>query len=303
MSNLNEQIIKTVNNHINDVCKDYEETTVLLESLPIVVGLKKRIIELEKEVLVLKRQLLINSAEKIVEDKIEKILTKNINLEVIEKKISHTIVSEEDIEKEVDKKDPASLYSGGLWDFNDDEDNGEAYVYESEEQNTDQEYDNEEDENDIDGPILAQLKALGLNTDSIKEIEDKSNVHQEITSNGTIDEDEEEDRCQLLATDIINLNREKIIDTGNISEEDDEELVGAEKWAVEMIKREQGIHDNEEEEDEEEEDEEEEVEEIEIDGEMYYTTDKMNGIIYEYLKDEEVGDEVGHLEDGILFLS
>ena len=66
-----------------------------------------------------------------------------------------------------------------------------------------------------------------------------------------------------------------------------------------MIKREQAGIDNE----EEEEEEEEEVEEIEIDGEMYYTTDKKNGIIYEYLQDEEVGDEVGHLEDGILFLS
>ena len=42
MSNLNEQIINTVNNHINDVCKDYKETTVLLESLPVVIGLKKK---------------------------------------------------------------------------------------------------------------------------------------------------------------------------------------------------------------------------------------------------------------------
>ena len=43
--------------------------------------------------------------------------------------------------------------------------------------------------------------------------------------------------------------------------------------------------------------------EIEIDGSMYYTTNKKNGIIYEYLSDEEVGDEIGHLEEGRLFLS
>ena len=295
MSNLNEQIIKTVNNHINNICKDYEETNVLLESLPMVVGLKKRIIELEKEVLVLKRQLLINDTEEVVEKKIDKILTKNINLEVIEKDANGIIISEEEIEKEVAKKDPASLFSGSLWDFSDgDDDDGEAYVYESDDQNSGDEENEDDDENDIDGPILAQLKALGLNPESIKQIKDEE--EPEITSVGTIDEDDEEDTSVFSTTNTELETGEETIDTGIASEEDDEELVGAEKWAVEMIKREQAGIDNEEE-------EEEEVEEIEIDGEMYYTTDKKNGIIYEYLQDEEVGDEVGHLEDGILFLS
>ena len=111
MSNLNEQIIKSVNEHIDVVCKDYKQTTSLLENLPIVVALKKRIFELEQEVTLLRRQILINNTEKVVEENVEKTLTKNINLEVIEKETSVTIVSEEDIEQEVDKKDPASCFS------------------------------------------------------------------------------------------------------------------------------------------------------------------------------------------------
>ena len=184
-------------------------------------------------------------------------------------------------------------------------DDGEAYVYESEEENS--------VDDDEDNPILQQLKALGF-----KPNDDCNKESEEITSAGTINEDEEEDTSKFVGS-VIKLNER----TESIDEEDeeDEELVGAEKWAVEAIKREQQESEEEEEEDEEvedandeeevedeeeneeEEEEEEEVEEIEIDGEMYYTTNKKNGIIYEYLSDEEVGDEVGHLEEGILFLS
>jgi len=356
MSNLNEQIIKSVNQHIDHVCKDYKETTILLESLPIVLGLKKRIIELEKEVLLLRRQSLIDNTEKLVEEKIEKILKKNINLEVIEKKTSGSVVSEEEIEKEVDKKDPQSHshFSSSLWDFNENNDDGEAYVYDSDEQKSENE-DDEDDEDDENSPILAQLKALGFNANSINQ----SNNDEEITSKILTSVIEGKENIQSIDDQI-----------GSEYDEEDNELVGSEKWAIEAIKEnhkadqerddeeeeddeeveeceedadeeevdedeedadEEEVEEDEEdadeeeveeddeedveeevevevedandEEEEEEEEEIDEVEEIEIDGEMYYTTDKKNGIIYEYLQDEEVGDEVGHLEEGILFLS
>ena len=46
-----------------------------------------------------------------------------------------------------------------------------------------------------------------------------------------------------------------------------------------------------------------EVEEVEIDDKMYYTDNKENGVLYEYLPDGEIGDEVGHLENGHVFFS
>ena len=47
-----------------------------------------------------------------------------------------------------------------------------------------------------------------------------------------------------------------------------------------------------------EEDEEVEVAELVIDGKTYYTDDSKNGSLFEYLEDGEIGDIVGHLENG-----
>ena len=54
---------------------------------------------------------------------------------------------------------------------------------------------------------------------------------------------------------------------------------------------------------EEEEEEEFDVEEIELEGVKYYTTDPDNGIVYECMDDGEIGEEMGRLEEGNLFLS
>ena len=49
--------------------------------------------------------------------------------------------------------------------------------------------------------------------------------------------------------------------------------------------------------------EEYDVEEIVIDGTRYYTTDSNNGVVYEFLENEDIGDELGKLQNGVLFLS
>ena len=59
----------------------------------------------------------------------------------------------------------------------------------------------------------------------------------------------------------------------------------------------------EEKEEEEEEEEEEEVFEIEIDDKTYYTNNEENGIIYEALPNDEVGDKIGYLKDGEPFFT
>ena len=53
----------------------------------------------------------------------------------------------------------------------------------------------------------------------------------------------------------------------------------------------------------EDEDEDIDVEEISLSGEVYYTNDKLNGKIYNRDSDGEVGDEVGHFEEGHAFFS
>ena len=54
---------------------------------------------------------------------------------------------------------------------------------------------------------------------------------------------------------------------------------------------------------EDEEEEEEEVFEIEIDDKTYYTNDEENGIIYEALPNDEVGEKIGYLKDGEPFFT
>ena len=53
----------------------------------------------------------------------------------------------------------------------------------------------------------------------------------------------------------------------------------------------------------EEEEEEEEVFEIEIDDKTYYTNNEENGIIYEALPNDEVGEKIGYLKDGEPFFT
>ena len=57
--------------------------------------------------------------------------------------------------------------------------------------------------------------------------------------------------------------------------------------------------------DKEDEEEEEglDVDEITIDGTIYYTNDRQNGTIFKRDSDGEVGDEIGHFEDGHAFFS
>jgi hypothetical protein len=55
----------------------------------------------------------------------------------------------------------------------------------------------------------------------------------------------------------------------------------------------------EEEEEDEEEEEGEEVEEITINNKLYYTNDKMNGVIYDIDENGDVGKEVGKLKNGV----
>ena len=102
-----------------------------------------------------------------------------------------------------------------------------------------------------------------------------------------------------------NFDKHKQVEEEEEEEEDEEEEVEVEEEEEEEVEEEEEEVEEEEEEVEEEEEEEEEDEdeeevfEVTIKGKKYYTTDTVNGEIYDVLDDEEIGDVVGHFKKGI----
>jgi len=90
-------------------------------------------------------------------------------------------------------------------------------------------------------------------------------------------------------------------------EEEDEQVVDEDEEVVdeeEVEEKKEAVAEEEAEtEEEEEEAEEEEVFEIEIDDKTYYTNNEENGIIYEALPNDEVGEKIGYLKDGEPFFT
>ena len=107
-----------------------------------------------------------------------------------------------------------------------------------------------------------------------------------------------------------------VVSEGESEGEEEEEVVDEEEEVVdeeeEVVDEEEEVVDEEEEkkeeeaeteEEEEAEEEEEEVFEIEIDDKTYYTNNEENGIIYEALPNDEVGEKIGYLKDGEPFFT
>lgn len=90
-------------------------------------------------------------------------------------------------------------------------------------------------------------------------------------------------------------------------EEEEEEVEEEEVVEEEVVEEEEEIEEEVEVEEEIEEDvvEEEEagVYEIEFDGKRYYTTNEQNGIVYELVGEDDVGDEIGKFVNGKLVLN
>ena len=93
-------------------------------------------------------------------------------------------------------------------------------------------------------------------------------------------------------------------DTYELVEEDEDEEHNANKSTISASAK--GNEQNDAPDDGEEEDDEEEeieLEEFEFENNTYYTEDPQNGNLYDCLKDGEIGEIVGHLENGSVFFS
>ena len=122
-----------------------------------------------------------------------------------------------------------------------------------------------------------------------------------------------------IAAEIIAENEAGFCDENEIdvdAEEETEEIEVEEEEETEEIEVEEETEEIEEEEEEEEEEETEEIEveeeeeeeeagvyEIEINGTRYFTTNEQDGIVYEAVGEDDVGDEIGKFVKGKLVLS
>jgi hypothetical protein len=148
--------------------------------------------------------------------------------------------------------------------------NSFAHLEEDEEENAeDDEEDDEEDEEEEDEDEEEEV------VEEEDEEEDDDNAGEDDDEQDNTDtKDKEEEPKYIMGALIAQKNNADIIDDGDSSENDNDD------------------------------DEEEiELDEYEFEGATYYTEDPKNGNLYECLEDGEIGDIVGHLENGSVFFS
>ena len=279
-----------------------QENVNMILNLPIVKGLleeKKELLaiieKLEKENKNLKMQ-----QQAFSEPAIEN--TKNISLEVREIDSDASSVTKEEIVEHIKAKELEALkkqvdnISSGYQYWKQQTSNIESNLAQTQSQ-------------------LSSFNVLGDSDDEpIYSTQDEDDDEDEDEEEDGEDEDEEEDdgededededfkSSNIIKTVVMAQNAGKYATIDSDSEEDEEspqkkqftQFTGSEK--VKTINKT-------EEEEEEEEEEEFDVEEIELEGVKYYTTDPDNGIVYECMDDGEIGEEMGRLEEGNLFLS
>jgi hypothetical protein len=98
----------------------------------------------------------------------------------------------------------------------------------------------------------------------------------------------------ITQTKVVKLDAPAVVSEAEEEEAEEEEEVVDEDEEEVVDEEEEVVVDEE---------EEEEVFEIEIDDKTYYTNNEENGIIYEALPNDEVGEKIGYLKDGEPFFT
>jgi len=175
------------------------------------------------------------------------------------------------------------------------------------------EFDNVDD-NDSDVVFVEQTSKPNIVYDLIDDDElnqsfDEDDEHAQAIVNDLKNELKSENitvkKLNVLETEIEEEEEEVEEEVEEEEEEVEEEEEEVEEEEEEVEEEEQPQEDSEEEEEGASggtigspEEEEEEVEEVLIKGKAYYTTNKLNGAIYEKTADEDIGDELGVFKDG-----
>jgi HIV Tat-specific factor 1 len=190
----------------------------------------------------------------------------------------------------------------------DDDDEDEDDVDEDDEDDVDEDdededdEDDDEDEDDEDEDVEEDDVEDDVDEDDVEEDDDDEDDVEDEEDDVVDEEDEEDDKEEQGKRLVEDDDKEEQGKTLVEDDEDDKEEQG--KRLVEDEEADKEEHGKRLVEDEEDvEEEEEEVEEIEIDGNDYFTDDKINGNIYECLEDGDPGDKVGWFENSIAFFS
>jgi len=140
-----------------------------------------------------------------------------------------------------------------------------------------------------------------LEEEPVEEEEQVEETKEEVEVEETEEEEEEveveeteEEEVEVEETEEEEVEVEETEEEEVEVEETEEEEVEVEETEEEEVEETEG----EEVEVEETEEEEEELEEFVYKGKTYYVTDDSNGVMYQCLKDESVGDKVGVIKDG-----
>jgi len=149
----------------------------------------------------------------------------------------------------------------------DDEDEEEEDDEDEEEEDEEEEDDEDEDEEEVDEEVEENKdEEVEENKDEGKDEVDEVEEEEEEVVEEVVDEPMTYVKGALLAQN----SNVDIIDDDSSDDEDEEEI---------------------------------ELEEYEHEGKMYYTEDLQKGNLYECLEDGEIGDIIGHLENGSVFFS
>ena len=305
--------LKSIEENLKEKNKINESTINILNNLPFVKELRRKL----------------KNAENTVEELTKKLSQVNfstssrINLEISEIEVSGPGPTHKDIEESVQsevEKSEQKKYEKIMQHM-------PRYSFDSA-PNSEDESDNEINTNNVDLKYTRALEKLMAQQSHFESVDD------EITTANS-DDDDDDDESTLDSEDDIESEDEDEdgadADDEAELEEDKEENGEAEcEAAQEEVAQEEAAQDadvvekvqedvkeaeadveekvqedvKEAESDvEEEEDDELEVDEIVINDTIYYTDDKQNGLLFACLESGQVGEEVGHLENGNVFFS
>jgi len=298
-----------IDDKIQSEMKNYEEYKKVYEhilKLPMIsqkvensgskvnIYMTKKIVELTKEVSSLNKELELLKQKLSFYENTEQ--NQNIHLEIKEANTSMTPFINN------------SLSSSNI--YNELINTGENVVKKDEGNSIDNSCGGEDNKIKIDTTM-----ALNQNLD-IKEIKFETPINKEITEDDqyrdSIVVGDISPRCWSLHNSYQDLNKEQEDEKSNhtdleseiheiVEPEFDEHLTWTEEIGRDDVSACSEDKNHEEDEEDEEDEEEEEVEEMEIEGSVYYVTDKIDGIIYEMLPQEDVGDKLGEIKDGKAF--
>lgn len=150
--------------------------------------------------------------------------------------------------------------------------------------------------------------AMIVETDSGSELEEGEILELEInenlmecTSNEPVVQKEEVEKVEEMEVEVEEETKEEEGVRVRVEEEEEQEEEEEEEMEeeVEAEVEAEVVEEEEEEMEVEEEEEEEELMEFDIGDKTYLVTDETNGTIYDYINEEDVGDELGVLKNGI----